>query len=88
MQVLRILIRNQYDTGCANTGSHTLIINDNTPLSLTHSCSQAYQAGDGSEGENQEEETIRVIRGRKVAMPRQPASKGSHRLYVTCVKDA
>ena len=44
--------------------------------------------GDGSEGENQEEETIRVIRGRKVAMPRQPASKGSHRLYVTCVKDA
>ena len=44
--------------------------------------------GDGSKGENQEEETIRVIRGRKVAMPRQPASKGSHRLYVTCVKDA
>ena len=32
--------------------------------------------GDGSKGENQEEETIQVIRGRKVAMPRQPALKG------------
>ena len=40
MQVLRISIRNQYDTGFANTGSHTLITNDNTPLSLTHSRSQ------------------------------------------------
>ena len=34
---MQVSIRNQYDTGCANTGSHTLIINDNTPLSLTHS---------------------------------------------------
>ena len=29
MQVSRISIRERYDAGCANTGSHTLIINDN-----------------------------------------------------------
>ena len=29
IQVSRISIRNRYDTGRANTGSHTLIINDN-----------------------------------------------------------
>ena len=40
MQVLRISIGNRYDTGCVNTVSHTLIINDNTPLSLTHNRSQ------------------------------------------------
>ena len=40
MQVLRISIRNRYNTGCANTGSHTLIINDNTAhTDITMSCS-------------------------------------------------
>ena len=29
-----------HDTRCANTGGHTLIINDNTPLSPPHSRSQ------------------------------------------------
>ena len=42
--------------------------------------------GDGSKGENggKKEEIIQVIRGRKVSMPRQPASKGSHRLCDVC----
>ena len=40
MQVSRISIRNQYDTRCANTGSPTLIINDNNAhIDITMSCS-------------------------------------------------
>ena len=38
MQVSRISIRNQYDTGCANTGSHTLIINDNRYYNVVFVC--------------------------------------------------
>ena len=41
MQVSRISIRNRYDTGYTNTGSHTLIINGNnahTDITLSCSC--------------------------------------------------
>ena len=42
--------------------------------------------GGGSKGENggKKEEIIQVISGRKVSMPRQPASKGLHRLCDVC----
>ena len=44
MQVSRISIGNRYDTGCANTGGHILIINDNnaqTDISMSCSCVDA-----------------------------------------------
>ena len=38
VQVLRISVRNRDGTGCANTGGHTLIINDNRYYNVVFVC--------------------------------------------------